>query len=298
MQPILAHSTNRSRIFYLFLFSFVGLFLAGGLLTTLAPILGLKDPGGVWYIRLTTFLQSLLMFFLPAYTVAAWSDNQPLHYLKLQGSSRLLYPVIVGVLLFIASVPMISLLTQLNKQMDLPDSMSHIEQWMRDAEDSAVVSTNTLLQGKDATGFIVNLLLIGAFTAFSEEFFFRGILQQTIGRIVKNGHLTVWLTAFVFSALHLQFYGFVPRLILGVLLGYLFLYSRNLWVPIIAHFFNNASVIVLTYFGTEDFVKKINEPSLGSPLLIAATASLLITVFILYRLHSHEARFITHNSTQ
>ena len=76
---------------------------------------------------------------------------------------------------------------------------------------------------------------------------FRGILQQQIGRLLRNEHVTVWLSAAIFSAIHVQFEGFFARMILGALLGYVFIWTRNLWIPIVIHLLNNSLQIIMIY---------------------------------------------------
>lgn len=283
MMRLLKNSTPASRIFYLFTGSLIGLFLAGALIAILSDIFGWNDRDSVWFIRLSTFLQSLFMFFLPAICIAVWTDP-PSKYLNLQKSSNIYNFTASAILLFIVSMPMISLTTQLNERMILPKQLHDIEAWMRNSEQTAEAVTQRLLQGKDLLGFISNILLIGAFTAISEEFFFRGVLQREIELWTKSGHWSVWITAFIFSAIHLQFFGFFPRLILGALLGYLFLFSRNLWVPITAHFFNNASVIVVNFFVEKKALDQLNNPPVTLWLIMLSVVSAILCVILLKKL--------------
>lgn len=283
MMRLLKNSTPASRIFYLFTGSLIGLFLAGALIAILSDIFGWNDRDSVWFIRLSTFLQSLFMFFLPAICIAVWTDL-PSKYLNLQKSSNIYNFTASAILLFIISMPMISLTTQLNERMILPKQLADIEAWMRNSEQTAEAVTQRLLQGKDLLGFISNILLIGAFTAISEEFFFRGVLQREIELWTKSGHWSVWITAFIFSAIHLQFFGFFPRLILGALLGYLFLFSRNLWVPITAHFFNNASVIVVNFFVEKKALDQLNNPPVTLWLIMLSVVSAILCVILLKKL--------------
>ncbi|MDK2837760.1 MAG: protease family protein [Bacteroidota bacterium] len=283
MIRLLKNSTPASRIFYLFSGSLLGLFLTGALITILSGIFGWNDRDSVWFIRLSTFLQSFFMFFLPAICIAVWTDS-PSKYLNLQKSLNFYIFIIFAIMLFVVAMPMISLTTQLNERMALPKQLADIEAWMRNSEQAAETVTQKLLQGKDWLGFISNILLIGAFTAVSEEFFFRGVLQREIELWTKNGHWSVWITAFIFSAIHLQFFGFFPRLILGALLGYLFLFSRNLWVPITAHFFNNASVIVVNFFVEKKALDQLNNPPITLWLIMLSVASAVFCVILLKKL--------------
>ncbi len=90
-------------------------------------------------------------------------------------------------------------------------------------------------------------MVIAVVAGLAEELIFRGCLQQIMQQIVKNKHIAVWVTAFIFSAIHFQFYGFLPRMLLGALLGYLFLWSGNIWVPIIVHTANNVIGVITAY---------------------------------------------------
>ena len=283
MMRLLKNSTPVSRIFHLFLCSFIGLFLTGAFITILSGIFGWNDRDSVWFIRLNTFLQSLFMFFLPAICIAVWTDS-PSKYLNLQKSSNFYKFITSAILLFVVAMPMISLTTQLNERMILPKQLADIEAWMRNSEQAAEAVTQKLLQGKDLLGFISNILLIGAFTAVSEEFFFRGVLQREVESWTKSGHGSVWITAFIFSAIHLQFFGFFPRLILGALLGYLFLFSKNLWVPVTAHFFNNASVIVVNFFVGKKALDQVNNPPVTLWLIMLSVASVILCVILLKKL--------------
>jgi membrane protease YdiL (CAAX protease family) len=281
MKPIIATESGKARIFYLFFFSLVGMFVAGGIRQFFSLVFGFDDPSNAWFIRLNTFLQSLLMFFFPAYCVAGMSESGPSRFLRLQRSSHLFSAIGLAVLIFMVAMPMVSFLMQWNEQMRLPESFKSIEHWMREMEDAAAATTNLLLEEKSVWVLMVNLLLIGVFAAISEEFFFRGVLQQSLVEMVKNKHAAVWITAFLFSIMHLQFYGFFPRLVLGVLLGYLFLYGRNLWIPIAAHFFNNAlSLLTVFYFGETDFVLRMENRPLTLAFGCWAAVSLMATLFL------------------
>lgn len=283
MQQILSSATVRSKLFYLFLFAFIGLFLSASL-SGLIFGAGTDNAHNVWTIRSGSFLQELLMFLFPAYTVFAWSYPRAFRALRLADSRKLMENMSWAVAIMCFAYPFTAFLTQLNKEMALPAPMSGLEQWMRMYEDQAAAVTDVLLSGKNVSGLIVNLLLMAVFAALAEEMFFRGALQQLLQQILKNNHLSVWCAAFIFSAVHLQFYGFLPRLVLGAMLGYLFCYSGNLWVAVSAHFFNNAVVIFMMYyrnFNPEAVDWLDNQPVTFSFLLLAM-ASLALTV-VLFR---------------
>jgi hypothetical protein len=125
--------------------------------------------------------------------------------------------------------------------------MAGIEQWMKDSEDKAAKLTDVFLNVKSPGTFLINLLMIGIIPAIGEEFMFRGVLQKLFHQWTKNIHFAVIFSAFLFSAMHMQFYGFVPRFLMGVMMGYMFVWSGSLWVPVLIHFTNNSVAVLMAY---------------------------------------------------
>ena len=201
-------------------------------------------------------------------------------YLKLEGDARLgQHLCLVSAFLF--SYALVSFLNQWNQGFVLPEALRSVEEWMRTLEDAAMETTMLLLSGQGVGYFLLNLLIVAGLAALSEELFFRGALQQFLQEKIPNGHASVWITAFIFSVVHFQFYGFFPRLVLGALLGYLFLYTRNLWVPIVVHFINNATVIVLHFFwGDTEWMEGLEEAEVTPAFAFMALISLLLTLFL------------------
>jgi membrane protease YdiL (CAAX protease family) len=147
---------------------------------------------------------------------------------------------------------------QLNSAMHLPGWLSGVELWMTEQEDKADKTIDLLIASKTSGSVILNLMNIALIPAFAEELFFRGVFQKIFKNLFKSGHIAIWVTAFIFSSIHLQFFGFIPRFILGLVFGYLFFWSGTLWLPIISHFVNNAVPVILTYVQGMD---KLNAPN-------------------------------------
>lgn len=153
----------------------------------------------------------------------------------------------VSVAFLFAFGPIMQLIGEANMQMSLPDGWKGIEQWMRAQEQSMATLTERIVMVDRWELLIANIVVMAMMPAIAEEYFFRGSLMHIIQRIVKNCHITVWLSAIIFSAIHFQFFGFFPRMILGVFFGYMFVWTQNIWIPILAHFVNNAAVTVLAF---------------------------------------------------
>ena len=224
----------------------------------------------------------IFMFFMPAITFAAWSDDKPFILLGIKRLKGEFFFMFLAFLILISSMPFISLITQINQLLLLPEWMSGIEAWMENLEKSAQQTTDLLLSGNTILDYISNILFIGVVAAVAEEFFFRGALQQLLVKLFNNKHAGVWSAAFLFSVMHLQFYGFLPRLILGALLGYLFVWSRSLWIPIVVHFLNNAMVVTFNFFFKENLLyQSLENPSITSAFILYGLVSLVLTTYLL-----------------
>lgn len=218
------------------------------------------------FILIIQAFSSVGMFILPPLALGAFYGKNTGQYFDRRGR---LTPtlLLLAFVITLSSGPLIEWLGALNGRLSLPAGWSGLEEWMLDKEAQMEEITVKLLADTSLPGFLSNLLVIAVIAAVGEELLFRGCLQTILHRWLGNPHLAIWVVAFVFSAIHLQFYGFLPRVVLGVLFGYLFLWSKNLWVPIFAHFVNNATILIATYvyqkqgetLGTMDFAGSIPD---------------------------------------
>lgn len=194
-------------------------------------------------MRIVQFLSAIGTFLFPALGVAYLSSKHPKEFLyigRIPGGATLWLTFIC---MFLLS-PTISLTGLLNKQMELPACMAPIENWMREQENTAEKLTLVLLSGNSFVTLLFNLIVIAVTAGITEEFLFRGALQRIIGKWTTNHHLVIWSAAFLFSAFHMQFFGFLPRMLLGAFFGYLLYWSKNIWIPVFAHFLNNAFAVI------------------------------------------------------
>jgi uncharacterized protein len=233
-------------------FFIVGNLIAGGLVIGLSKMYGFdfntllaslneKSPlADRNFIRGVLFLNHLFGFILPAILTAIYVyKSRAVDYFKL---SKLPDLTTTGLafLLLVVSIPLVQYSYLVNKMLPLP-------KWMLALEQDTSKMLEAIITKEHWYEAVINVLLIGVVPAIGEEMMFRGILQQQLGRIFKNEHVMVWLSAAIFSAIHMQFEGFLARMILGALLGYLFVWTRNLWVPMIVHLLNNGLQIIAMY---------------------------------------------------
>jgi len=203
-------------------------------------------PNAKLAMYLVQGLGSGLSFIIAALIIGKLIDKadfgvkQQINRFKFTGGLILLF-IMVGAILFN------SLIIDWNANMHLPESMRNLEEFFKETEDQRMVMTKFLTDFESPFEFIIGIIVIGILAGIGEEVFFRGVIQPKMQLYTGNAHLGVWLTAFIFSAIHIQFYGFFPRMLLGAIFGYLYLYSGSLLYPIIAHILNNTFTVVLLY---------------------------------------------------
>lgn len=232
-------STSR-RVLALFCAALVGLVL----LSLVMAVTGSKMTRGT--LLAMTMMQNVLVFIIPAMLVVLQSCPKPWHVMGLDLAPDWRALLLVAVA-YVVSIPVLNYTVHLNEAMHLPSSLSWLEQMMRASEDAAQAVTRQLLENSTLPAMLLAVFAVGVMAGVGEEFFFRGAM---LGMWRQNGareHLSVWVVAIVFSAIHLQFYGFVPRMLIGVWLGYLFVWTRSLWVPIAAHALNNSMVVIFSW---------------------------------------------------
>jgi len=189
-------------------------------------------------LRGVSFLQTLCIFLFPA-IICAWlfSDNYK-EYLGIEQTFTISVSIWTAISMIVA-IPFINSMISLNHQIVFPEALKNIETLLKEMEESANKAYNLLLDTKSIPEIIFNFLFICVIVAICEEFMFRGLLQKLLGRMFKNPHILIWIVAILFSVLHRQFYGLLPRMLLGLWLGYLMYYTKSIWIPVLAHFVNN-----------------------------------------------------------
>lgn len=205
--------------------------------------------------------------------------------LKVKGES------LWAVMLMLVALPAINLLGHLNQQMTLPAFLEPLEQWMKTSEESAKVLTEQFLNVTTFGGLMINILLMALLPAVGEELTFRGVLMNLFRvegkRLKVKGegvpHLAIWCSAILFSAIHMQFYGFVPRMLMGALFGYMLVWTGSLWIPILMHFTNNAMAVILYFVALREGLDMEQVDAIGTnDTLWLGIVSMVITIVGIY----------------
>jgi membrane protease YdiL (CAAX protease family) len=245
-----------------------------------------ENPDAVSILKLIQTLTSLGSFVLPPFILAYLFSQSTGEYLFLKKGVNGMNVLLV-ILCMTAAVPLINFLADLNSKMVLPSFLASFESWMKEKEAAAADITKKFLEIKSTPELILNLGIIALIPALGEELLFRGIVQRIFSEWTKNVHGGIWISATLFSAMHMQFYGFIPRLLLGVLLGYMLVWSGSLWLPVIAHFFNNASAVIFIFLynrgSTSIDPDKIGIEESDTGYLIAGTVIFLSLLYVFYR---------------
>lgn len=207
-------------------------------------------------IRLLQTLQSFCIFILPPFLLCQMYAVEHRHFLSLRRPNW--NQALMGVLSIVVMMPVLNAVVVWNAGLHLPASMQDLETSIRASEDAASRITDLLMAGTSVSDLLSNLFVVAVLAAIGEELFFRGVLLRMVTDAFtsKDGsgmkpwgmHVSIWAVAIVFSAIHMQFFGFFPRMIIGAWFGYLLWWTGSIWVPVLAHFTNNA-LSTLTVFG-------------------------------------------------
>ena len=230
-------------------------------------------------------------FIMPAFLLGWLFQGNATNYLKLNKSVATL-TLLSAALLFLAYMPLINYLGELNSHISLPPGLQGLEEWMRDSEEKAARLTEKFLMINSPLDFILTMIIIAVLPAIGEELLFRGVIQRIFIQWSRNVHVGIWTSAILFSALHMQFLGFVPRMMLGVMLGYLFYWSGSLWLPMFVHFLNNGAAVVFTYlYKKGDITVDTDKVGTGDQVSYVLLST-LITALLMWSIYKNERKAI------
>ena len=237
-------------------------------------------------LKLMQIFQHVGMFIVPPLVLAYLVSQNPLKSLGLVKTANIQAYIYSGLIIFLA-LPLINWMVVINGHLALPEFMSSIEIWMKETEETAKRFTESFLIMSTTQDLAVNLLMVAIIPAIGEELLFRGLIQRLFINWTRSVHWGILIASILFSALHMQFFGFLPRMMLGILFGYLFLWSGTLWVPILCHFINNGSAVVFAYLEQRDLMW-FNAENLGAEnqdtmITIACTIAISGLLYLIYK---------------
>lgn len=237
--------------------------------------LDLTKPVYINMLRGMQAVQFLSLFVAPTF-ICTWlfsRDNKK--YLGLKAPSHSGY-IIAGVGVMLIAIPFTGLLGELNRNIPFP---KNIASWMHEQEADAARTIQALLSRHTISDLLLNLLCVAGFAAIGEELLFRGMVQRLLIKMFKSPFIGILVSAALFSAMHMQFYGFFPRLALGILLGLIYWYSGSLWVAMLAHFIYDAVLIIMAYYNPAMLAEENSLPI--NNLILAGSISFLFVILLL-----------------
>ena len=274
------------------IFSIMGIIISIPILgLDLSALMNLIETPTESNIGFMKYLQTVISFgtfVVPPFIIAYVLNGDIAKYLSLYKKPQL-FSILLVALIMIMAIPFINFMAEWNSKLSLPESLSGIENFMKTAEKDAEKLTLAFLKADGLGTLFVNLFIIALIPAVGEELLFRGIFQKIFTNWVRNVHIGVWVAAFLFSAMHFQFYGFVPRMLMGVFFGYLLIWSKNIWLPIAAHFVNNAFAVTAFYLMDKSVIGDGAETmGTGDGSFVAALVSIVLITLLSYILFRHE----------
>ncbi|HEY0744547.1 MAG TPA: CPBP family intramembrane glutamic endopeptidase [Chryseosolibacter sp.] len=212
-------------------------------------------------------------------------DGKPVSLFFKNGKAEFL-PIIITIIVVIVFMVVNSIFIEWNSTVNFPSFLDDFERWARELEDNAERTTEYLTQFASWWEFMIAVLVIAVLPAIGEELVFRGLIQNELYKATKNIHVSIWFAAILFSTIHFQFFGFVPRMLLGALFGYLYYWSGSLSLAILAHFVNNGASLLALYLyqkGTFEFDLETPQSAPANVVMFAA----LVTGGLLYYFYKY-----------
>ena len=262
----------------------IGKWYLGVSLTQLAVLISDPEGKALSFTIFFQFLSQLGMFILPALFYGFFVSTKPTGYLKISKVPSAVSLLIVTFAVY-AILPFINYLQDINQGLHISTG---IDYWIRTKESQAQKLTEAFLKTESFGRLSINLVVMALMPAIGEELIFRGIVQRLFVKMTRNVHVGIFITAFIFSAIHIQFLGFLPRFALGIMLGYAFVISGSLWTPIWLHFVNNASSVVIYYLHFNGYIKVSMDNFGNTQNMVYVIGSLLVTIWFFIMMYNKE----------
>jgi len=220
------------------------------------------------------------VFFFPSMLFAYLADPKPLKFAGLKKPDRS-NSIVLTVIIILFSYLMVSWMSALNQKIVQNIFGKAAQAWIEKGESEVNGMLKNILDMHNASDLIESIVLVGLLAAVGEELFFRGILQRIFIQVFKNPWAGILVTAAIFSAVHGQFLGFIPRWVLGIILGSLYWYSGSLWTSIVGHFVFNSVPIILVYYKQSDFTEQKGGPD-ASLTILGVIGTVIVIALIGY----------------
>ena len=276
--PIIKKTNKLERIFILAALLILGLII-GSVIGVIYPLVSGQDVMSLNSLRFMQISSQIFTFVLPPILYAMLIKENPKESLGIKNVSY--HWFIIGFVMMYAILPLNNVFAEWNAGLKLPESMSRIEELIKEMYESSAVVLEKLVNVNTFGGFVINLIMIAGLAALGEELLFRSIIQTSLIKTCKNAHVGIIIASAIFSFIHFDFYAFIPRLVLGMLLGYMFYYSRSIWVSMFMHFVNNATAVVIYYLNNIG-VTNVDVETFGQTQLLPLLISIALMAVLFW----------------
>ncbi len=265
-------------------FQLIGVLLAATLFDVgifdLTNLDGVEDKNVINALKLLQIIGALGTFIFSSLLLSFLYTGRWTGYFQFGRDINFRAIILLGVIM-IAALPFVNLLTDLNLRLEIP--IKAVEKYLRGLEEQTESLMMTLISAENISGLLINLFMIAIIPAIGEELVFRGLIQKHLGNIFRNGHIAILVAAAIFSLVHFQFYSFLPRFFLGLILGYAFYYGKSIWYPMIAHLVNNGLGVMFYYYYLKDQANEsIEDIGTMEMMPYMALLSLIVVAALFY----------------
>lgn len=248
-----------------------------------AALSDFSNPSILNPLKFMQAMYSIGLFIVPCFVFLKLAEENSFEFLKMKN-----FPAIISLLIAFAIMiivqPLVELTGKWNAAFPFPDTFG-IADWINQTEKSGEVVTKIFLKADSIGIFLLNVFIMAFLPALGEEIFFRGMIQTYMVKAVKNVYIGIVITAIIFSAFHFQFIGFLPRMLLGVILGCIFAWSGNIWLAVFAHFLNNGAAVTLDYLNQRGIINEAQLESVASDNVLVVALSFVLLGMLLFALY-------------
>lgn len=249
----------------------------------------LNNPAILNPMKFLQAMYSIGLFIVPCFVFLKLAQEDSLEFFKMKFFPALISLLIVFGIMIVVQ-PLVELTGKWNAAFPFPEAFG-IADWIKQAEEQGAVVTKAFLKADTIGVFLLNVFIMAFLPALGEEIFFRGMIQQYMTKAVKNVYIAIVITAIIFSAFHFQFMGFLPRMLLGIILGCIFVWSKNIWLSVFAHFLNNGAAVTLDYLNQRNVISEEQLESVASDNVLVVVLSLILLsglMFVLNKQYKQE----------
>lgn len=247
-----------------------------------------SNPVVVSALKFVQTMYSFGLFIAPCFIFLMLAGENAASFLKMRAFPPTI-SILLVLLIIIVVQPLVELTGAWNAEFPFPEILG-IADWIKQTEEQGEIITKTFLKADSVSVYLLNVFIMAFLPALGEEIFFRGMIQTWVIKGVKNVSVGIVITAIIFSAFHFQFLGFIPRMLLGIILGCIFVWSKNIWLAVFAHFVNNGAGVTLDYLTQQNIINQEELETAASDNTLLVITSIVLLGALMFGLYKQNGR--------